>query len=310
MELEHKRSLLSCIKFADLKHIELVLGELGLKIAKFVYCVDINHPHATDLFASIFSNDETFVKELEEVLSVVKYCDHLSIGKKLHKLIDLKKISKSFNREGFGARLLTSIDKVRSERAIKPIDLNTIVKKGEMLWKRQPDNFSSYEKGNSPFIKDIETLELKAKTYSWLGCEDLASGFSTESNILKSNLDCKYYGYNRITVTIAAMIIAKMHGCKLKTSWDRNNNKTVKIIKSDGSDYKPELCPLHEMFCTPRHIIEKIHYLDAHPEVNNKPIFDAFLVIVPYLGTHAVLLGEKDGKCYYVCQWSKNEQLR
>ena len=61
-----------------------------------------------------------------------------------------------------------------------------------------------------------------------------------------------------------------------------------------------------------------MQHLEAFPELGGKPVFDHFLVVVPGLdGDMAhekelisegriipVLLGERDGKCYFISYWA------
>ena len=96
--------------------------------------------------------------------------------------------------------------------------------------------------------------------------------------------------------------------------------------------YCPVVLPLHEVAEKPEKIVEVINRLESFPEAANKPIFDHYIVLVPAfavvdLGRHGeiksqdtpdywqlikkgecvpLLIGEKDGKCYFICYFMEN----
>lgn len=91
-----------------------------------------------------------------------------------------------------------------------------------------------------------------------------------------------YYGFQRISMTNAAVILAKEFGRVSNVMVRPYNNKT--IVNCD---------------------IKKINYfLERFPTCNEKPIFDRYWVVDSGRETYA-LLGEADSKCYFIIFWKK-----
>ena len=104
--------------------------------------------------------------------------------------------------------------------------------------------------------------------------------------------------------------------------------------------YEPKVYPFHELKDVASDEVNSvIKFLEHFPEANNKPIFDHFGVIVPSIAYknnlfkndndevmdfatvdecqieldkvmikkklfHPVIVGEKDGKCFFICYWT------
>jgi hypothetical protein len=134
--------------------------------------------------------------------------------------------------------------------------------------------------------------------------------------------------------------IIKIPASKLYDFEGRRNESTHSRI--NDFDYMPVIIPLHEIDMT-ESMRKVIGHLDTFPEADNKPVFDNFFIIscgpkFPRTNTDPlvifdkngikstfsdkleakkhleltlikeqcltpVLLGEKDGKCYFICFW-------
>ena len=104
--------------------------------------------------------------------------------------------------------------------------------------------------------------------------------------------------------------------------------------------YEPKVYPFHELRdIASKEVLKTINLLENFPEANDKPIFDHFGVIVPSImyknkifkneagilqtfanveecnkeldkvlikGNHfyPIIVGEKDGKCFFICYWT------
>ena len=349
---------------------ELVLGKIGRKLIEFINKVDLNHPDLPHAIDGIFQNNDNARQQVQEAIELADRCKNFSaISPNFHKLIDRNVFSKMFLTDKyFGARLLKSSQErnlIRKNRKIQNVDLRAVYKKGNEIWGSQPNTFEAYNRHNMPFLQEIEISEQKIIRYMDLGCETLADKISKEVRQLRINLSYRYCGFNRITMTVASLILARMHGYKLRTSWDIHDNQVVTIAIqnnllydfqpneselpttfvtkcSNGYHYEPRSYPVHKMSVS-EDMSRLVDHLDSFPDMNGKALFDDLIVLVPsvklnaYNGTYfikdlngnilgfdnqeeaaifldkvliehgfiqPILLGERDGMCYFLCYWS------
>jgi hypothetical protein len=149
-----------------------------------------------------------------------------------------------------------------------------------------------------------------------------------------------YYGFNRITMTNAAVILAKQHkyhfvrsangGVLISIPSDYFTSLSNKIYvfdalslevreyelpKSGFLNYVPRVYPLHNLV-VPDSMWKIIDCLERFPDADFRPIFDTYWVMFPgteeekydmYLLKQGIvcpiLLGERDGKCFFISYW-------
>ncbi len=303
---------------------EMALGKIGRQLIELIAKLDLHHADAISLIEHIFSNDEGFQKQVLEAIELADRCKTLSsISSNFYRLIDRRKFSKPFFQTQFSIRLLKSIperERARLERQSQTIDLKPFYKRGNEIWKSQPEDFSIFNRHNIPYIEHIEIAEKQASRYAELGCEVITDKITEEIKQLKASLRDRYYGFNRVKMTVAATVIAKMHGYKLRTSWDIHDNKVLNIIiprnmiydfepdskmpiapfmqgfSSGEYYYEPRLYPVHEMMATASEdMLRVMDHLDNFPDINGKALFDNFLLLVP-----SVKLPHKYNGTYFV----------
>lgn len=300
------------------------LGEIGDKLFDFVQSVDQHHPQTSEVFTSIFSNDKTFLAQVGELFLMAEsafLCGYLKhIIPSLPKLLDKKKLSKNFLKlDTFAIRLLPKEKRefCRVHKKMQVVNLVPFYKKGTDLWNRCQNDFSAFARFSEPYKEEIQAYEKKALRYIDLGLK--ISGDKTASDVNKLRNNEVYYGFNRINLSYAALILARQSGCRLRTTYDSNNFKNCKIVWPDGHDYELRAYPLHDMICVAsEELLKLVHDLDNFPEANGKAVFDNFIVLVPSLSytdgeadrmqiqdayIHPILLGEKDNKCFFISDW-------
>lgn len=348
---------------------EIALGKIGKKLVEFISKVDLEHPDLPYAFNEIFGNDPKFIQEVAEVIELADRCKHLSsLSGSFHKLVDRNGFSKLFvQNDKYGTRLLKSWknrDAIRASRKMQTVDLKAVYKKGAEIWNTKPTNFKIFNRHNIPYVDYIQLSERKIERYDELGCEVISDKLGDEIRQLKIHLSERYYGFNRVTVTVASVILAKMHGYRLKTSWDIHDNKNTSItipynsiynfvpedselpavfmprIRGTGYLYEPRVYPLEIMRpLASESMLKVIDHMDCFPELNGKPLFDDFIILVPGVQLHnygkyfikdqkdnilgfdsheeaalfldrtlikngsitPILLGLRDSKCYFIC---------
>ncbi len=219
-------------------------------------------------------------------------------------------------------RFLKSVEdreKVRHTRRMQRINLSCLCKKGEEIWDAQPSNFSRFIRFDMAYQEELLKVEKKAKRYADLGCTDLCNEVIKTVETFKQQLDDSYYGFNRITMTNAAVILAKSLDYSLHRPFmltEFSNNREYRIVveptrhfngynfltevemvpyfmstgspilhrRSDSGPvaYEPRAYPLHELWSyISASAKEIIGLVDNFPEADGKSIFDHYIVIVP-----------------------------
>lgn len=365
--------LLNVANSKDSQICNLAFGELGTRLFDLVSELDYEHPEIKHgQFLS--SADKDQLSNMSDYLNLCSLAkdnslDHIinmfsnSITKSI---FDVKsEIGLLKNRQNF-VRLFRNTDTRSSLRKLKTtraVGLTSLDKKLYELWQCDTD-FSRFSRFDNFYLSEMKIAKEKIETYRSMGMESLA--LEIEASLAScENTTNDYYGFQRTTVTMAALSLAKLHGYYLDMS---SGNATIKVPshfynfegttiltyiqygkehiglpkKIDDYDYMPLAIPLHEMEISSK-MKQVVNYLENFPEADGKPIFDHFLVISPgptyprkitetytvceksgkknifsdlmsaktflehtlikegYLTP--VLLGEKDGRCYFICFW-------
>lgn len=359
--------------------IRLGLGDIGVKLKNFIHQVDLNHPEISNVFDGILADNQDFSLSCRELLalaiharqdnlvSVTPYLNQFLY--KEHKSLIRKIDSPSSNR--INVRFLKDPEEreqIRCSKKMQIIDLQGIYKKGKSFWDSQPNNFARFLRFDTGYQDELKKAEKKAKRYEELGCISLAEEVRKTMELFREHTECNYFGFNRITMTTASIILAKsLNYSYLEGDTDKivvnrkifynfnpeapiEYNPYVSMVSGGATftdkpqtpyDYEPRVYPYHEF----AHIASDetksiICHLENFPDVGDKPIFDHFGVIVPgvefpirksesftfldrsglvrtFSGRESALkeldtiliqgkdiypaiIGEKDGKCYFV----------
>lgn len=380
--------LLAKILETDPDVIELALGKFGMKLRSFAQAIDLEHPHVAQLFEEIMPEPGT-LENLFELLQLAEF----GKANKLTRVISTLG-SKVICREKFCRNLLRTIDnpannrwrirllKTRAERDqvrlhkhMQIIDLSSFFKKGDEIWVSQPNTFQNFIRYNTSYQEEISVAERKAQRYLNLGCKGLSENIQVAIDSFKVQVHEGYFNFNRVTMTNAAIILAKFIGCRLVTSFGSPSEGDLKSFRisiprsvfgdynfevasgiylsstdtlrrySDSYEYEPRVYSLNKLWhLASDEIKHLINHLEEFPEANGKAIFDNYAVLVPGPfyprtasegqftirdcdGIHlvydtresaihsldsimlknniipAVLLGEKDGKCFFISFW-------
>ena len=362
-------------------------GDFGKRFYDVAQELDLDHPDAGRLLSSFTDADDAD----EKFVQLLKLC---SLAKE-HDLnvldgVFAKSATKSLfpnikpgmrllkNRQQF-VRLFSNPDernRLRLQKTARQVNLSICLQKIGDRWEDLPD-LTCYERFGSFYQQQISTINARADVFKKMGFLSLFDVMQSDLKEIGPAKEHKYYGFQCIPVTIAAVILAKMHGCKLhSTSLEKtlNNHIVIPWENFDGYDfqfgnpicilgsssefkavkrhvgnynYLPTIHPAHELPVS-ENMQKILTYLDKFPEANFKPIFDHFIVMVPgpswtqfassrgalalfhffdTLGIKhkfnngndarmalntilikekyivPILLGERDGKFYFICFW-------
>lgn len=218
-------SLLSRVIECDDVLLEFTLGTVGRKLRKFAENVDFEHPEIVSIFDGVIANDQDFAQECMELLILGQFARENNLQRIIPSLGQIwtkesltrniiKKIDIPANNR-MHVRLLKDCkerEEIRMTKRMQIIDLQSVYKKGDEVWSVQPDNFTKFLRFDTAYQDDLKIAEKKAMRYEELGCTSLAAEIRKSIESFRENMEQSYYGFNRITMTNAAIILAKSLG--------------------------------------------------------------------------------------------------
>jgi hypothetical protein len=356
---------------SNLDLLKYALGDFGFHLGRYAQSLDIGHPDVVSILDGLLDDKQRFAQYCLELLKLAEYarssnmnCVFPDLGQTLIREMVSKSVAKRLDGSTHNrshVRLVADPDErnqIRLSKRTQNIDLAGVYKKGEEVWLSQPDSFKKFLRFDSAYEDEIRSAERKVKRYKELGCNSLANEIAKTIESFKENMEQSYYGFNRITMTNAAIILAKSAGhiySAVHGRWtirvDRRFFGEYNFETSLGNGsifdpyenhiYQPRAYPFHVLYdIAPDSVKRTVEHLESFPEANNRPIFDHYGVIVPgiaygrdgfydeagfYLkfqseemATRAldktfikgeyfypVVVGEKDGKCYFICYWAE-----
>lgn len=301
--------------------IRLGLGDIGLKLKNFILQVDLNHPEISNVFDGILADNQEFSQSCRELLTLASHArqDNLvyvtpylnQFLYKEHKTLIRKIDAPSTNR--INVRFLKNPEEreqIRCSKKMQIIDLQGIYKKGKSFWDSQPTNFSRFLRFDTGYQDELKKAEKKAKRYEELGCVSLAEEVRRTMELFREHTECNYFGFNRITMTTASIILAKSLAFSYIENGNEDNivvnrklfynfnpetpieyNPYVSMVSGGATftdrpqtpyNYEPRVYPYHEFSEIASDETKGIIcHLENFPDVGDKPIFDHFGVIVP-----------------------------
>ena len=228
--------------------------------------------------------------------------------------------------------------KSRKSNKIQIIDLYFLRRNIEQ-WESQPNCFWSFLRFNESYKKDIESANEKIHKYEDMGCSFLSEEIKSYVLFLEES-NAMYYGFHSIGIAASAIILAKMLHYKINKNKILNDINSFGQGQEQSVEYEPRVYPLHHFLEIASESTKKtVKTLERFPEDNYNSIFDNFCIVVPgfkvfsgereyyFIGKNgernsynsveeaskaldlflignnymsAVILGEKDEKCYFI----------
>lgn len=334
-------SLLRYVSNCKKEDTQKALGVLGESLYDFTSEIDLDHPDLPSIYENAFSGD--FADNAIDVLSIAKSNPDLTsfVADNLRRLISnhptYKKLMKFIDAPSenlLHVRFANDPLIARKKKQLQSVSLKVVAKKGEDYCNEQPSDFSVYKRGFNRFESLIKEAEEYRDRFATFGLTSMAGEIERQMKqiVIESEED-RYYGFNQITMTSAAVTLAKMIGAKIvfyddRNSYSRHLSITVDTevlgksnwpLKTFDKNFSASLVPTCQMPRLPASMIELLEKFDHWPEAGNKPIFDHFWVMFPDFtfgynldasldlleseAVCAILLGELDGRIYFLSYW-------
>lgn len=316
-------TLFRLVRECEPEQVSFALGKLGEKLRAFAELVDFEHPDIGHAFDGVLEDQGDLAEECKELLLLAELARQHKLEKVRPQISTILKreIPKELLRKidspqvnRLNVRFLKSPEdrrKVRATKMAQVIDLRSVCRRGEDVWEAQPNGFRRFVRFNAAYQEEMQKVEKKAQRYLELGCTGMHAEVVKSLEAFKTQVQESYYGFNRITMTHAAVVLAKSLGYRLHQPYllsDIGHRREYRIVADRflfkdymfgaveaGGDmkyaatrrpetfaYEPRVYPLHDLWsCAPPDVVKIIEQLEAFPEAGGRPIFDHFGVIVP-----------------------------
>ena len=303
--------------------VRIGLGDFGIRLKSFSEVVDLAHPHLKTF--NVLHQPSLVSKRIHQFIETARFvtsaaCDQ--VAKELPKMA-LRGISKDIKcldnpiRTGQYVRLLASAEQrsvARSRKEVRTHSLDHMSRKNMDTWEATPSDFELYHRGtNNKLQEELQKAEDKKKRFRDLGLVSFGATIENSMREFKEQFSRSYYGFHKLTVTQAGLTLAKLHKCQ----YEARDGRSMRKIWWGKKEYAPHIYPLHALKDVPETMEKLVGFLEAYPGTNGKPVFDHYLVVMPGTidgasnfhgkalenGSCSVLLGEVDGRCYFIAYY-------
>jgi hypothetical protein len=275
--------------------ISSVLGDSGMRFLRFAHSADLSHPGLSDV--SRLSENAQLILEMLDLCSFAHARGMSlilsSLSSSFRKVLDGVGVEDP-SRSGLRARLLKSEtrNRIRESKIPYTIRSSNFFERIARNWHSLPSDFSVFERGGGGPSSVTESCRARAARFRSIGCQDLAA--ACDSSLEMMGDDC-YHGFYRLGITKACVVLAKISGCLISSESGANT------VFLDGAPYSPVAVPFHLLGIPAPAVLQQAEEL---PELDFKPAFDHYFAIFPRQPFAAsdcgVLLGERDGSCYFI----------
>jgi hypothetical protein len=310
----------------DAELLKLSLGDCGTRLRVFAEAIDTGHPGLTAVCDGAFIKPSIVARKISQYTLLAKFAKEHGLCEVLEDIpkYAVKGINKNIRHmeKTQCVRLLKNRadrDEIRQIKQTKQFDIQFLSKKDKFNWDSHPNDFAMYVRNSRHYEEEIEKAKKKALRFKALNCTALYKEILNSITEFREEFEHNYYGFHHITVSRSAVVLARMHGMQFQTSPFR-----IYGHHSYGGDYNytPHIYPFHQLNALlgksmPESVQKIVEHLEQFPAANNRAIFDHYLVIVPGMSTYpsfmesdleclkqhytcAVLLGEVEGKCYFI----------
>lgn len=300
-------SLLHRVLSSNDRDLCSAFGFFGLQLRDFVYAIDLQHPGFNSFHSGNFVSDlpGTFSKDAGDLLRIATYANNWDMSPNV--IANLKRVtqqhnlwpilSKSINdpcKNQLHVRFVKSAvvrDSIRRTKKLQHIDLRILKKRGVKEWNAQSASFKNFFRFDSRYSTELNVARNRYNHFRKMGLVSMANEINYSINDLElRSSKTTYFGFNKITYTQAAIVLAKLAGFEYKPSegggevtispdvlehpFLPNSNKSLTLT--------PRAYSLHELIdLAPERVLKVVQYVEALPELDGKPAFDHYRVIVP-----------------------------
>lgn len=305
-------------KITQYSHAEIQdgLGEFGIKLLRFAQSIDVDDPHP-DLF-TIY--DGQFVGDFSriacDVLLVINYIRDKNVSSDvvdgLRRLVTrhpaYSVLSQNIDSPLSNLRHVRFLDssekrqECRKQKSDQVVGLGVLYKKGKSYWNAHGQGFESYHRHVNRYQKERSEAVERLKHFSQFGLKSMSQEIEHYIERLDEKARAEQYlGFNKISLTTASIILAKMNGFEFDVDYQpysySRTHAAMCYTQASQHDWfdldpneqgcsskieiRPRTYPYAEVKdeCSPD-VRELVDSLESCPATNNKPLFDHYRVLI------------------------------
>jgi hypothetical protein len=299
-------SLLTRLQSYNTEELRYCFGVYGLSFAAFANNIDLEHPDLNLLYGGQLTEDRPgyFGRDGSDLLKLASYGCNFELSQ--YVMYNLKRvmtnhemwaeISKKLDdpkRNQLHIRFVKTAaerNRIRMSKRTQPVELRILYKKGARLWNTQPEDFGPLFRDEIRYGVELQKAMDRYQHFLKLGLTCMAEEVKKSVDYIeaKARFDL-YLGYNKVTLTQAAIILGKMIGCNFHDDLlgmvclpteALYNFSTVPLSKGNFK-YTPQAYCLHDMPSPPEMVKKILEHVEQMPELGGRPAFDHYRVVVP-----------------------------
>jgi hypothetical protein len=312
-------SLLTRLQLYTAEERRYCFGTHGLNFFAFADNIDLEHPDLNNLFFGQLTEDRPgyFGRDSSDLLKLASYGINFSMSQYvLHNLKRVitqhemwNEISRKLDdphRNQLHVRLVkdkNERNKIRKSKRTQPIELRVLFKKGNRLWENTPEDFGVFIRDEIRYGLQLQKALERLDHFQKLGLSCMAEEVKKSVDFLeaKARFDL-YLGYNKINLTQAAVILAKMIGCEFHNDLastvcipsDKLYDFSAVPLSRGHFKYQPQAYCLHDMPDPPENVQKIIDHVESMPELGGRAAFDHYRVVVPSFNYPDIYLTYKE----------------
>jgi hypothetical protein len=303
--------------------ISYVMGDFGIGLRSLALLIDLSHPDLAAIHGGqlVGTKQGSFSRIVSDAIKTLVFCKHWGacdgVVYAIRKVINQHELSPTLSRvvnapnnNQLHVRFVPSREnreRIRAWKRHQVVGLGTLYSKGNQLWHQCESTFENFYRHNL-YARDIQESSNRMRIMAENGLVSIADEMKKFIEELKQKaLQETYFGFSKIPLVTAAIILAKMHGYEFDEKggygWSSCGTDMVAFARPSKFDYRffddvlneesksydkieyyPRIYTLKEMVDTASDEMKKlVDHLESFPEIGGKALFDHYRILVPGL---------------------------
>jgi hypothetical protein len=317
--------VLKSIRSYTEEEAKYAMGDFGVRLRSFSRQIDLGHPDLRHIYEGSLTEEVegTFGRDAADLLKLAAYGKAWGLSQNV--LENLKRVISKHDKYAVLNRAISDPSdnqlhvrfvedkgrrtEIRQTKKMQPVGLGSLYKKGSPIWEAAPDDFQQFHRHAIKYQKDIDEASQRKAHFESHGLTSMAAEIEKSIGEMKAkSWSGMYYGFNKISLVIAAITLGKMCGYKFKEDRQYGHFDAPHVMAYaqptmfkeykffgdkfdsqaavwfDKIEYMPRIYTYEELkFRGSVKMSELIDLLEEYPELGGKPLFDHYRVLVPGL---------------------------
>ena len=179
---------------------------------------------------------------------------------------------------------------IRAAKSVQTINLRLLLNRGRAYWNEQPSCFENLFRHKNRWSENLAHAKTQHRHFQELGLSGMTSKVKQSVDQIESrHRHNTYFGFNKISLTQALVILAKASGFEFLDGEFINSvtmspdllHECLPAVR-ERLFLSPRLYTLGKLWLETLPKVQGVHLaLESAPEVGYKPLFDHFYVLIP-----------------------------